>query len=508
MNPDVPSAPRHQALTSGRRLARNAVWNVMAQGVPLAVALIAIPALLRALGVERFGVLALVWALIGYTGLFDLGLGRAMTKLLADRLGHDDPAGIAPLFWTGLVLMTAVGVAGTGAALLIAPWLVTGALTISPAATDETLAAFRVVAIGIPVVTLSAGLRGALEAQQRFTAIAAVNAFLGSLTFLGPLLAVRYGNHLAVMAAVILASRAIAAITYLLLCLRSDRFVARPQFSRGEVGPLLRFGGWMTITNVVGPVMDNMDRFILGALRSVSLVPFYATPYDVVSRILLIPNALTGVLFPAFSTALVGDPRRAANLFVSGVHYLFLALAPVVLLVIVFAKEGLTIWLDADFAAASERILQWLAVGVLISSLARMPYVLLQAAGRPDLTARLHLAELIPYLAAVWWLVERFGALGTAIAWTLRVALDAAVLALMASKRMPDIAERLGSLTAILAGTLGMLILAASLSDITAKLVVCLLGLIAFAAVGRRWLLPPGEFERILGHFQPPDSSP
>jgi hypothetical protein len=126
----------------------------MAQGVPLAVALIAIPALLRSIGVERFGVLALVWALIGYTGLFDLGLGRAMTKLIADRLGHGEAASIAPLFWTGLLLMTAVGVAGTGALLLTAPWLVTEALRISPAVTEETLAAFRVVAIGIPVVTL------------------------------------------------------------------------------------------------------------------------------------------------------------------------------------------------------------------------------------------------------------------------------------------------------------------------------------------------------------------
>ncbi len=416
----------------------------MAQGVPLAVALIAIPALLRPLGVERFGVLALVWALIGYTGLFDLGLGRAMTKLIADRLGHGEQASIAPLFWTGLLLMTAVGVAGTGAALMIAPWLVTEALRISPAVTEETLAAFRVVAIGIPVVTLGAGLRGVLEAHQRFKAIAAVNAFLGALTFLGPLLAVQYANHLAVMAGAILASRAIAAITYFLLCLRSERFLAKPRFSRGEIGPLLRFGGWMTITNVVGPIMDNMDRFILGALRSVSLVPFYATPYDVVTRIWLIPNALTGVLFPAFSTALAGDPRRAANLFVTGVHYIFLTLAPVVFLVVLFAREGLNSWLGAEFAATSEHILQWLAVGVLISSLARMPYVLLQAAGRPDLTARLHLAELIPYLAAVWWLIQMFGVIGAAIAWTLRVAFDTAFLFLMASRQMPGIAHRLG----------------------------------------------------------------
>ena len=495
-------------LTSGRRLARNTAWNLVAQGAPLAVALFAIPTLLHAIGVERFGVLTLVWALIGYTSLFDLGLGRAMTKLIADRLGRGEPATIAPLFWTGLLLMTAIGMVGTVIVLLIAPWLVTGALKISPAVTDETLSAFRVVAIGIPVVTLAAGLRGVLEAHQRFKAIAAVNGFLGAFTFLGPLLAIQYADHLAVMAGVILASRAIAAAVYFLLCLRSERFLARPQFSTGEIWPLLGFGGWMTITNVVGPVMDNMDRFILGALRSVSLVPYYATPYDIVTRIWLIPNALTGVLFPAFSTALAGDPKRAANLYMTGVRYILLALVPVVFLVVLFAREGLNVWLGAEFAATSERIVQLLAVGVLINSLAKMPYALLQAAGRPDLTARLHLAEVIPYLVVVWWLIDLIGVIGTAIAWTLRVVFDTALLFLIASRLMPDISRRLGKLASILAGTLVVLVLAACMSNITVKLMIGLLGLIAFAVVARRWLLSTGEVEKMLAHFRPSLSKP
>jgi O-antigen/teichoic acid export membrane protein len=264
----------------------------------------------------------------------------------------------------------------------------------------------------------------------------------------------------------------------------------------------------MTITNVVGPIMDNMDRFILGALRSVSMVPYYATPYDVVTRIWLIPKALTGVLFPAFSTGLVGDRRRAENLYISGVHYIFIALVPVVFLVVLFAREGLNVWLGAEFAATSERIVQLLAIGVLINSLARMPYALLQAAGRPDLTARLHLAELVPYLAAVWWLIEMFGVIGTAIAWALRVIVDTGLLFLMASREMPGTAQRLRRMASILAATLLVLGLAACLSDISAKLVVCTLGLIAFAEVARRWLLSTGEVEKMFAHFRPRHSNP
>jgi len=74
-------------LTSGRRLARNVLWNLLGTGAPLLVALFAIPLLIEGLGTERFGVLLIAWMVVGYFSLFDMGLGRALTKLVAEKLG-------------------------------------------------------------------------------------------------------------------------------------------------------------------------------------------------------------------------------------------------------------------------------------------------------------------------------------------------------------------------------------------------------------------------------------
>src|SRR5690349_12991599 len=117
-------------LTSGRLLARNTVWNLLGSGAPMIVAVFCIPILIRGLGTDRFGVLTLAWALIGYASLFDLGLGRALTQLVARKLGAGEEREIPSLVWTSLLLMLVLGTVGAAVVLLISPWLVHGGLNI------------------------------------------------------------------------------------------------------------------------------------------------------------------------------------------------------------------------------------------------------------------------------------------------------------------------------------------------------------------------------------------
>jgi O-antigen/teichoic acid export membrane protein len=104
-----PTANHNTHLTSGRLLAKNAVWNLIGSATPMVVAVFCIPILIRGLGTERFGVLTLAWAVIGYASLFDLGLGRALTQLVARKLGAGEDREVPALVWTSLLLMWVLG---------------------------------------------------------------------------------------------------------------------------------------------------------------------------------------------------------------------------------------------------------------------------------------------------------------------------------------------------------------------------------------------------------------
>ena len=51
-------------------LSRNTIWNLAGAGLPLLIGAATIPWLMSRLGVERFGILTLLWAIIGYFSLF------------------------------------------------------------------------------------------------------------------------------------------------------------------------------------------------------------------------------------------------------------------------------------------------------------------------------------------------------------------------------------------------------------------------------------------------------
>lgn len=413
------------SLTSGRLLARNAVWNLLTQCLPMAVALATMPWLIRGLGTDRFGVMTLSWMVLGYFSLFDLGLGRALTKLVAERLGRGLEDEVPPLFWTSMTLMTALGLAGTAFVTAVTPWLVVDALRIEGPLRAESLGAFYLMGLALPFVIGTAGLRGVMEAHQKFGAINVVRTITSLYILLAPLAVLVVTPNLVAVVGAVCLGRFASWCAHVFICLRTIPGLRRGPAFRGEdVRPLLGFGGWMTAVNVINPLMVQMDRFLIGAMVSTAAVAYYTTPQELITRAWFLSNAVLGVMFPAFATSYVLDRRRTAEIFGRCLSHVAMILFPVTLIAVALSGEILTAWLGQDFASQGSRVLQWLALGVLLNGMAQVPSALIQGIGRPDLTFKIHMAELPPYLLAAWFLIRGRGIEGAAIAWTARTALD------------------------------------------------------------------------------------
>jgi len=484
-------------LTSGRRLARNVVWNLLGVGAPLLVAIVAIPMLIEGLGIARFGVLTLAWMVVGYFSLFDLGLGRALTKLVAEKLGSGQDDEIPLLIWTAMLLMAVLGVLGAIVVAVLSPWLVSSVLNIPVELQPETLTAFYLLAISIPIVISTTGLRGILEAHQRFGLVNVVRIPLGIFTFLGPVAVLLFSDSLVPVVAALVVVRLISWCAYVALCLHVEPSLRRSaRIHRTMIRPLVSFGGWMTVSNIIGPFMVYMDRFFIGAVVSMAAVAYYATPYEVVTKLWIIPGAIMGVLFPAFSTAFACDKPRAALLFERAIHYIFTLLFPLIFIIVVLAYEGLDLWLGGEFANNSALVLQLLAVGVFINCLARIPHGLVQSAGRPDLIAKTHFFELPFYLLALWFVLPIYGIEGAAVVWVLRITVDTVVFFLVARSLLPEVSLAINYIARLMIAAMGVLFLAVMVTDIVMKILFLILILLCFTIIA--WFKILTEDERAM----------
>jgi len=428
----------------GKRLARHTVFNVVGQATPLIAAFFTIPLLIAALGEDRFGALTLAWLLTGYASIFDFGLGRALTQMVAQDLQRADDADtteLGALVATALAATFGFSVIAGVILYLLTPTLVVNVFNVSAELQAETQQGLRLIALFLPIVIATTGVRGVLEAYQHFFAVNAVSVPMGLLNYLAPLAVLPLSNGLPAIVLVLIIVRALGTLTYLFLCLRLLPW-RYWQLRPNTLPALFRFGGWMSVSNIIAPIMLSFDRFVIAGMVSLSAVAYYTTPYTVINKMRIVPMALMRALFPA----LARERSNAKTLYQQSLFSLSVVMIPAVAVVVIFAKPGLTLWLGADFAAQSFRVAQLLALGILVHSLGQPSFTLIQALGRPDLTAKLHVAEIPFYVLYLPWLIERFGIDGAAGAWLLRVSISTVMLSLLAGWLLRREVGRAGTL--------------------------------------------------------------
>lgn len=499
----------HRPPIRGAHVARNALLNLAGLGIPLFVALVTLPVMIRGLGAERFGVLAIAWMFLTY--LSELGFGSTTTRYAAEAIGAGRADELAGIAWTTAGLQAVVG-AVEGLALAAAtPWLIGSVLNVPAALAAEARGCLYLLAAAIPLLGLGKSFRGLVEAAQRFDLALIVHLPITAATYALAAIGAALGWPLPAVFGIIVAARIATLPGYLIAARRAlPGLSLRPAAHRHGLRELSTFAGWVAVSTVVSPLLVYLDRFMVGVLLSMTAVTFYAAPYEVVARLVLIPAAIVGALYPAFSQLSGGRHRdHAETLAARSVTLVVVVLGPILVLLLAGAHDGLTLWLGEEYAARSGLALQILAVGVLANAVAHVPFGLLQSMGRPDLPARLHLIELPVQLGAAWILVSRFGITGAALAWTGRMLLDAALLFMVAARtgvlrRRALFEDRLPTALVVLAVAGSAAVLAAAFLAAGSARIVAACALAAAAGVVLwRLAVPEADRHRLAALLRP-----
>ncbi|SJZ99958.1 Na+-driven multidrug efflux pump [Oceanospirillum multiglobuliferum] len=400
----------------------------------MAAGLVTIPHLIEAIGVEMFGILSIAWMVVGYFGILDMGLGRALTQRLAYNLGMDRTQYIKPLVNTAILILLLLGGLGSIIVHYFSEDLIYSILNISEQYKSEVLKGTFWIIITIPIVIISTALFGVLEGQQYFGWTAIVRTPLNLLMFFSPLFIIQWSSKLDHILLSLFLVRLFGLLSLITIVFNTLRPYPKGVYEKTELLALLHYGSWITISNIISPIMVYFDRFYIAAALSASIVAFYTTPLDFLTKMLLLPSALVGVMFTSFSNEWSSKRKSAIDKYRKSILAIFLSMLPTSIIIFLYADTGLSIWLGAEFANQSYMYAQILIIGIFFNSMAMVPHALIQGAGRSDITAKFHLLELPIFILSLWFFIEHYGLMGAAIAWAIRTFIDSVLLFIYAER--------------------------------------------------------------------------
>jgi O-antigen/teichoic acid export membrane protein len=406
-------------------IGRNTAINLAGAIVPLLLSLATIPAYLHAIGEVRYGVLAVVWVVLGYFRVFDLGLSRATANQIA-RMRNEPPVSRERVFWTALSVNAAVGAIGGAILFLVGQLLLGHILKVSPALRSEAVAALPWLALAVPLTTVTLVLAGTLEGRERFLTVNLLSTLGLAMFQLAPL-AYAYWVSPDLPGLVMSATFALSLSTALSFVVTAASLPVRrrPAIDANRLGPLLRYGGWITVTALVSPLLTVLDRIVIGTVLGARAVTRYTVPFALVSRGQILSGSLARTVFPRFSMLNYTD---AAHLSRESLSALAAAMTTVTVVGAVALDPFLRAWVGPDIASSSAPVGEILLIGMWLNSLAVVPFAFLQAQGRPDLPAKFHLVELAPYIGGLLLGLHLAGIQGAAWAWSGRAAADTVLL--------------------------------------------------------------------------------
>ena len=427
---------REDSRDSGEALARNTVLNVVGQALPLLATVVAIPPALRALGADRFALLSLAWVVLGYFGALDLGLGRATTKFVAEYEDRAPKEDLGFLVWTSLIGHLLLGsVVGCLIALAARPTAL-HLLNIPTHLSAEAAGVFAALAAAPPAVLAVTCMTGVLEGMRRFALSNAISVTAKTLGLCTAALMAVAGGSVSQIVLVIVGvwlGAAIASLTACLVLLPVLR--SGLAFRKGLLVRLVGYGKWLAVFSSSSFLIVYLDRFVIATLMPLSAVVLYTVPFDITVRLGLLPSAIARAVFPTFSSLPAEGRSSALNYYFSrSTKHLLVTVGWTVVILATFPSEILGAWLGKPISEGGANIMRLLSVSMLINSFAYMPSAYLQASGRPDVPAKIHLAQLPVHAALVFALVSMLGPLGAALAWTIFVAINLGLLWFFASR--------------------------------------------------------------------------
>lgn len=404
-----------------RQFMKNVSWLVVAKSVPSAVNVVEMIVLARVLGLELFGLLALVIAYVRIvSSLVDFRVWESVVKYVGEFLEKKESERALSMIKFSYMVDAAAGLLAFGVCLLLAG--VANDIFIKSQYGFDLVLIFSLTLIVASVNTTSEAL---FRVFDRFKTIVFVQS-AKAIFKLGSVLAALYLGY--GIKGVLIAYVAVSFFEFVLTQMVVNKmlrdkglhtwFSSKIGLLSGKMREIIwfllntSFNATLTIANE-----GNVAALILGHFFGSGEAGLYKIARAVVKVVKRIMDPLHEAIFPrlvSFSTSNFYD--RFAEIVKFSVRSLLKIVIPVLVIVLLFTEQIIELVFGAQYVPASNTM-RVLAVAVLFAGGTFWLTPMLLAIGRPGLRTAVSTFKVLVYVALLLVLVPKYSYLGAGIAY-------------------------------------------------------------------------------------------
>lgn len=505
------------------QLVRNAFANLLGAAIPAVVALATVPLVVRGLGDAGYGVYTLITAIVGYFAIIDINITAGSVKHIAAQWAqtlqpHDQQKAAERIDQTitfGLLMYSALGIAGGLAVWASASWLVRDIFNVPAGLSAGATAALKLAAAGFTIGQVQAYLASVPQSLMRYDRSARLDVLFGSVVPVATVLVLMAGGGLYQ----VILLRVVASGVHCLLLWRTIHGLL-PALRLRWPAPALRhsllhFSAYACLNRFAAMSYAYADKLMIGALVGVAGLALYAVAATLANRLLGLTGRLASVVFPAASAlAASNELPRLARIYLKASRYLTYINGAMLLMIAVFSEPILQYWMSPDFARRGSTVLAVMALSQFFDALTALPSLVNDGMGHPAVTGGFALARALLGLVTVYLGVLLGGIDGAAWGHLAASMLMTAIFLRYVHGRTVPVALGAVVTGAYLpaAGLAGIGLLAWIVQSAVTQRFACFAGIglvtsIALLLYGVFWILTPADRDRVRSIWQARRSS-
>ncbi len=401
------------------KILKNAIYNLFGWAIPVVVSFLAIPFIVKILGNDKYGILMLSEALIGYFAILDINLTQGSIRYIAEYHAKGHEKEVNEVFSFSFLIYAIIGIVGAILIFFSIDTIFLKILKIPQHLKGSARIVFYITAVGFLLNLIQSYLSSLPKSGHRFDISAKMEiVFSIGLTLLTVLI-LHMGSDIvgvSVLRIVILLMNTL--VLYFVIKKILPYLNFKFSIRKETVRKITTFSGYAFMSKIASTIGAYADKLIIGAVIGSAAVTLYAVPFMLVGRLIAISHRLSMGLFPIASemgsTGRLEDLKKIYRDLSRHIFFLNIAITTVLCL---FSKQILQLWMGEEFSQQTYIILIFIALAYFMDSLTHLPSLVNDGLSYPQITGGFALSRAVFSIIPMLIGAKFYGVVGVSVAY-------------------------------------------------------------------------------------------